>query len=459
MQLLLPAVLGGQCEQPKGQEGERVASGCITQTCKAGVWRPSLDKTVCCFNGEPFQFGSRITTVNSSDNCTTTTLECEEDGVKTRIDQNRGKAGCSGPASTKEIREMKCMLKEHMEKSGFDGCLDKSRQQSESSSTSSAEHVSGILIAGGKAPGSETTELFIVETGQTCSLPSLPSPRIDHSLDVMNSMPVLCGDSFENDVGQKSCLKFSPLSDCGSWRNFTTLQYDLGYSGHNSWTTQHGLLLMSRDFELLPFSDQSQVIEFVDYKTRGNASAGRGVCGFEDGDTFVLTGNMRFNMKSVRRFSFEMVDGFCNQEMFTTHYERCKRVKGAVETLPDLQLRREFHGCGIYRDANNAKVYLVAGGRDDKLDELFSTEILIEGATSWAFTSPLHRAFYTPASVSLDNRVFFIGGEFWENYKKHVSEEIVEFDGDDWKVVGHLQTPRIDHAATKIDASSLMGFC
>ena len=51
------------------------------------------------------------------------------------------------------------------------------------------------------------------------------------------------------------------------------------------------------------------------------------------------------------------------------------------------------------------------------------------------------------------------GGEFWENYKKHVSEEIVEFDGDDWKVVGRLQTPRIDHAATKIDASSLMGFC
>ena len=89
----------------------------------------------------------------------------------------------------------------------------------------------GILIAGGKGPGSETTELFIVETGQTCSLPSLPSPRIDHSLDVMNSMPVLCGDSFENDVGKKSCLKFSPLSDCGSWRNFTTLQYDLGYSG------------------------------------------------------------------------------------------------------------------------------------------------------------------------------------------------------------------------------------
>ena len=102
----------------QGQEGETVGSGCIIQTCKSGVWRPSLDKTVCCFNGEPFQFGSRITTINSSDNCTTTTLECEEDGIKTRIDQNRGKAGCSGPASKKEIREMKCMLKEHMEKSG-----------------------------------------------------------------------------------------------------------------------------------------------------------------------------------------------------------------------------------------------------------------------------------------------------------------------------------------------------
>ena len=48
------------------------------------------------------------------------------------------------------------------------------------------------------------------------------------------------------------------------------------FIGHNSWTTQHGVLLMgSTFFELLPFSDQSQVIEFVNYKTRRNANAGR----------------------------------------------------------------------------------------------------------------------------------------------------------------------------------------
>ena len=41
------------------------------------------------------------------------------------------------------------------------------------------------------------------------------------------------------------------------------------------------------------------------------------------------------------------------------------------------------------------------------------------------------------------------------------SDEIITYDEEkkDWKVVGQLQTPRADLAATKIDASNLMGFC
>ena len=51
---------------------------------------------------------------------------------------------------------------------------------------------------------------------------------------------------------------------------------------------------------------------------------------------------------------------------------------------------------------------------------------------------------------------FLPGG--WYRYKK-ASREVLAYDGEDWDVVGELETPRASVAATKIDASRLMGFC
>merc|ERR1719474_1446013 len=84
----------------------------------------------------------------------------------------------------------------------------------------------GILITGGEGQEAMTTELFIVKTKQVCSLPSLPSPRFGHTLDVVSGMPVVCGGhhlEIGDDDLEQSCLKFSPLSDCGAWHNLTTL--------------------------------------------------------------------------------------------------------------------------------------------------------------------------------------------------------------------------------------------
>ena len=52
--------------------------------------------------------------------------------------------------------------------------------------------------------------------------------------------------------------------------------------------------------------------------------------------------------------------------------------------------------------------------------------------------------------------MFLPGG--WYSYKK-ASREVLAYDGEDWEVVGELKTPKASVAATKIDASSLMGFC
>ena len=38
-------------------------------------------------------------------------------------------------------------------------------------------------------------------------------------------------------------------------------------------------------------------------------------------------------------------------------------------------------------------------------------------------------------------------------------DEILVFDGEDWKEVGQLKNPRDRHAVTKIDMSNMVGFC
>merc|ERR1712212_279308 len=74
---------GDICQHPEGVNGEAYIEGCVKHTCKKGVWRPSIDKSTCCFNGEAFEFGSRISTVD--DDCTAAYLECTDNGIETVI--------------------------------------------------------------------------------------------------------------------------------------------------------------------------------------------------------------------------------------------------------------------------------------------------------------------------------------------------------------------------------------
>jgi len=371
------------------------------------------------------------------------------------------------------------ILGERLAEKGNSGCSDESLKQEKAPETPSSEQVSGILITGGEGPEAVTTELFIVENKKVCSLPSLPSPRFGHTLDVVEGMPIVCGgnqDELNDEIHYHSCINFTPLSECGSWQNLTTLQFEFGFDFHPSWVSPHGLVLFGTFFynnnnvmELLPVTGpaKTQFLEY-DYGKR-LMEIGGGSCGFDDGGSFILTGNTIYGQgKTVTRFSLEMFDkpGHCSWAddeycCMNEDYERCRLSKGNVEKLPDMQQTRGKHGCGMYHDKNNAKVYLVAGGWDARVNELSSAEILVEGDTKWTFVTPLPRTLRHAASVSLDNKIFLIGGWHDIAFKQVASDEIITYDEErnNWKVVGKLQTPRADLAATKIDASNLMGFC
>jgi hypothetical protein len=444
MCLIVPAVRGGMCRDPKGEDGESYQDGCLLHKCKSGVWRPSLDASVCCYNGETYPFNSTITTITSEDSCITTLLECQEDGVKTIITQHRNKKGCSPPASSKQIREIKCMLKQQiLEK----GCS--SSASPEINTSSLKENISGILISGGEGEGALATELFLVGTKQVCTLPPLPHRRFDHSLDVFNQVPVMCGGNKEeghDENIERSCLQFTPDSDCGTWKNFTTLQEPLW--GHTSWISKDGLVFFGHrgDVEMLSFDGKSHIIQEGDLTNKRLFNSGLGwfhmdshACGIDDeGDSFISTGGILGQTVAVR---YNM------------------REKTLLK-LPSMNVERKSHGCGMYLDQNGAKVYLVAGGWDSRINYLSTTELLTQAATAWTFSSPLPRALKSMASVSLDNKVFFTGGEIYD-WRVDIKErkEILAFDGNSWTEVGQLQIPRKKHAATVVDASNLMGFC
>merc|ERR1719186_767050 len=70
-------------ENNQCRDGEMQTLGCIKETCKSGVWRASLDETVCCYEGEGYGPGEQITSVD--DGCMTTKVFCVADELMAKL--------------------------------------------------------------------------------------------------------------------------------------------------------------------------------------------------------------------------------------------------------------------------------------------------------------------------------------------------------------------------------------
>ena len=98
--------------------------------------------------------------------------------------------------------------------------------------------VRGLVLAGGDGDFQEASvEVFVPSTGQSCSLPSFPHYREDHT---MTGLTVCGGAGLEgvNDLLLTSCIAF--LS--GEWVTTHTLWRER--TGHSAWLAQGGLVLM-----------------------------------------------------------------------------------------------------------------------------------------------------------------------------------------------------------------------
>ena len=83
------------------------------------------------------------------------------------------------------------------------------------------------------------TELFLPNTGKTCSLKSLPTARWGHTLDQLGDGTILACGGWGADT---RCDKFTPSLPYGTWSQYSSLIFSRQY--HTSLAGQHELLLM-----------------------------------------------------------------------------------------------------------------------------------------------------------------------------------------------------------------------
>merc|ERR1712106_547111 len=105
------------CRHPKGYDGESYTEGCMKNTCKASVWRTSMDGSLCCYDRKPYQKNTTITSTVTEEGCVKATIACGEDGDKAMMIVHTENY-CEDHSTVEQVEEIKRLLIEHMDQQG-----------------------------------------------------------------------------------------------------------------------------------------------------------------------------------------------------------------------------------------------------------------------------------------------------------------------------------------------------
>jgi len=306
------------------------------------------------------------------------------------------------------------------------GCKSKGSPKATVNST----RVEGILISGGH--GAETATDLYIGNNKTCSLPALPDQRWDHTMGVVEGMPVICGGTKQqysiDSVTPHTCLRFTSSSTAGVWTDYFTMSCPR--TQPTSWVSKEGLVVFGGGncfgAEIVPSGGGFGF----------SGSNKRYSCNIDDTSSTIITGGLN-SLDVIERYS----------------------STGKEETLPKLNTGRWAHGCGSYKGSGGSMVLIVAGGADKAYKALSSTESIVVGEKAWSMVKPLPYVLERMGSISMLNNVFFIGGRTDDGKWPVASGKILEFDGKDWKETGQLPVARDSHAVAKVDVANFLGFC
>jgi len=283
----------------------------------------------------------------------------------------------------------------------------------------------GVIVSGGWNGRTMTnTEVYFpaAGSGYTCSLQRMPYGRRGHTLDQLGDGTVLaCGGYPDN---PKTCDKFNGTY----WSSHSTLLNSRGQ--HTSLPGHHDLLLMGG------------------YYSQGTTELVEG----GGGEKYNLQEKYKYNLEQDTYRACGITEPGSDYIILTGGWGHDTVVKynkdGFLGKLPDLQIARSSHGCGVFDTITGQKVYVVAGGYKINHGALSSTELLYDGGLSWVTGQALPRTLDVPASVSFADSVLLIGGYAGgKDYRR----EILSFNSSlAWTVVGTLQEERRSAAAAVV---------
>ena len=97
---------------------------CLIKKCKDGVWRTSLNPTVCCYERKAHPPNTIVSTAMSEDLCVKASLECKENGGEARLELSM-KNFCAQYVTQHEVEEIKNLV----EKTFLKDCKTDSSEQ------------------------------------------------------------------------------------------------------------------------------------------------------------------------------------------------------------------------------------------------------------------------------------------------------------------------------------------
>jgi len=289
-----------------------------------------------------------------------------------------------------------------------------------------------ILVSGGF---SRSVGAFFVETGETCTLPSLPDARYHHTMSGLT----VCGGHATH-LTETTCLTFSS----GGWGIRNTL-VDMRTS-HCSWETDEGLLLMGgyispNTSEIATTSSTQAEPSFTMHAMTAES------CSIADltSESGIITGGYHGHPYYLSNK--------------VTRYDKL----GFLENLPSLLIGRTMHGCGAYlREEDGTQVLLVAGGAATTHDIIDSTEILISGQSVWSLTNPLPKKLtgIRTAVTSVEGKLYLTGG--YDDDAEEESNEVITWveEKQKWARIGEMKNGMSYHAAATIPVDNeAMKYC
>merc|ERR1711988_1549700 len=118
--------------------------------------------------------------------------------------------------------------------------------------------------------------------------------------------------------------------------------------------------------------------------------------------------------------------------------------QGESEVLPSLTVRRYGHACASYLNGDGNPIVLVTGGYNTGAKYLDSTELMVD-FEPWRPAANLPSPRRGLQAASLDNKVFFFGGE---DSSRSDLDSILSYepDTDTWQEAGTMTLPRKYHA-------------